>query len=102
MNRLEEIGALINRIWSFDHHYMYSDDHSVWRRGEEAKANLRKYIAEMTLKEEEILLIMEEIGRRSDERYLDARAKYTSVAISPLWNEGDGPELKRMVKGLFS
>ena len=102
MNRTEELQALIDRVWRFDHYYMYSDDHYVWRRGEAGLDKLQKDIKAMEVTTEEVEQIMEEIGRRSDKHYLDARAKYTSVAVSPLWNEGDGPQLKHMVRRLFA
>ena len=94
----ERIDYWSNQFLSFDFWTAYSDDYSVYKRGLESERALRRQVAEANLSDYEKEQILARVGIQSDDRYLKAREKYNCIAEQPLWNEEDGPELKRYVK----
>ena len=91
-----------NKFLSFDFWTAYSDDYRVYKRGREAEQALHKEVQDAKLSDYEKEQILARTGIESDRRYLESRQKYSCVAEAPLWNEGDGPDLKRIVRAYLS
>lgn len=98
----ERIDLWVKRLYYFDHWTEYSDDHSVWRQGVENKQKLRAELQQANLTAEEKQTILARVGVLSDDRYKESLAKYSCIAERPLWDEGEGPELKRVIRGYLS
>lgn len=98
-NRIE---YWVDRLIGFDHFYMYSDSYEVWVKGAEKKKALIEEIKEASLSDFEKTTILQIIGIRSDARYKEAHIKYDCIAVRPLWDEKDGPDLKHACVALLN
>lgn len=84
-----------DKLSGFDHFYMFSDSMDVWRKGSEKEKVLREEVEKANLSEDEKETILKVIGIRSDASYREAHIKYDCIAKANLWDEKDGPALKK-------
>ena len=90
----EKIEYWVNRLFFFDRYYEYSDDHSVWKAGVNAKAKLNDEAKNAQFTEHEGTEILRLLGEKWDTAYRECKRKYGDVVNDLFWNEGSGPDLK--------
>ena len=94
----DRIDRWVDRLSLFDLYTEYSDDHRVYTDGINARARLKRDIAEAGFTQNEKEEILNLVGDRWTQSYLLSRERYSYMVEHPLWNEGDGPDRKKFVK----
>ena len=95
---MNQVEYFTRRFLHFDIHTDYSDDHSVWKRGQEARSEFSREVKQADLTLEEKLEIYKRVGEQHDKIYLDAVAKYgKTIAPQPLWGDEKVNDLRYFV-----
>lgn len=93
-----EFKDLIQRIYYFDHFNQFGKRDPVQNTA--SKERLLALIDEQKLTKIQKEKILSECGKLFNEQYSWSKATYpNNTKTQPLWNEGRGPEVKKVIKG---
>lgn len=97
MNKIDDWA---HRFWTYDMYYAYSDDHREWKAGLKAEQKMKEDLDKDNLIMGEKMEIIRRVGELYDNKCNELKARGDTVS-QPMWNEGDGPDLKYFMEAVL-